>query len=249
MGSSILSLANADERFGCIHAIEGPQSDALGSQPIPGITICADLEKALAQSDVYIDFTTPKSTLVAARAALNASIAAVIGTTGLDNAAMVALDELSSQAPVVVAPNFSIGVNLLLGLAERAARATDSHFDLEVIEMHHRDKVDSPSGTALALGRALAAGRGLSFDRAQALDRCSNSTPRQADEIGMAVVRGGGIVGDHTALLIGQEERIELTHRASSRRVFASGALHAATWAVGKPPGRYSMRDVLAIAD
>lgn len=204
-----------------------------------------NLDRALAKAKVYIDFTTPASTREAARLAQSHKTAAVVGTTGLDAEAEAALDELAKVAPVLVAANFSPGVALLLHLAEKAAAALGPAYDLEVVELHHRNKVDSPSGTALALGKALAEGRGVDFDSARLTERQGQVGARSQEEIGIFAVRGGDIVGEHTAYLIGGEERIEIAHRAQKRSVFAAGALRAAEWLVTQKPGRYSMSDLL----
>jgi 4-hydroxy-tetrahydrodipicolinate reductase len=171
----------------------------------------------------------------------------VIGTTGMGTDVETAIEALSRSVAVVSAPNFSLGVNVLLGLAEQAARALGPEFDLEVVEIHHRLKRDAPSGTAIALAQALAAGRGRNLDDVKSFSREGDVGPRPDEQIGVVALRGGDVVGEHTAYLLGDNERIEITHRASSRAIFAAGALRAAAWAAGKPPGRYDMRDVLGL--
>ncbi|WP_428264935.1 4-hydroxy-tetrahydrodipicolinate reductase, partial [Haliangium sp.] len=187
----------------------------------------------------------------AARAATDRGIAGVIGTTGLGDEHQAAVDELAARAPVVWAPNFSLGVHVLLALARQAARALGPSFDIEVVELHHRHKRDAPSGTALALAAALDAGRGDGDPGADALARRfgreGDVGPRARAEMGVMAVRGGDVVGEHTAYLLGEHERLELTHRAGSRDVFAAGALHAAAWTAGRAPGRYGMGDVLGL--
>lgn len=246
MGAQVAELALADTAIRLRSAADRAGSALLGTS-IPGssVAIGDDLHAALAQAHVYIDFTTPASTAAAARVAATLKLPAVIGTTGLDEAAESALSELARVAPVLVAANFSPGVALLLHLARQAAGALGPDYDLEVVELHHRNKVDAPSGTALALGKALAAGRGLDFDAACQSVRSGQVGPRKSEEIGMFAVRGGDIIGEHTAYLIGDEERIEITHKAQKRSVFASGALRAARWLANKAPGRYTMTDVL----
>ena len=246
MGQQVCQLALTSNELRLRGAVASPGSDAIGNA-IHGsaVQIGDSLAEALGQAQVYIDFTVPQATTRAALAALAHSTAAVIGTTGLDAEAHSALDALATVAPVFVAANFSPGVSLLLHLAEKAAAALGPEYDLEVVEMHHRHKVDAPSGTALALGKALASGRGLDFDTARQSARDGQVGPRSSDEIGMFAVRGGDIIGEHTALLIGDEERLEITHRAQKRSVFASGALRAASWIVKQPPGRYTMSDLL----
>lgn len=218
-------------------------------QAAPGASISTvgrsgDLRAALAAGDVYIDFTTPDATRSAAHAARELRRPAVVGTTGaLDQGA---LDALAAVAPIVVAANFSLGVNLVLGLVEQAARIL-ADWDAEVVETHHKLKRDAPSGTALMIARAMAAGRGVDYDTVKRHTRDGDIGPRPAGEIGVSTVRGGDVVGEHTAYLFGPAERVEIGHRASSRSIFAAGALRAAQWVVGKPPGRYTMRDVLGL--
>jgi 4-hydroxy-tetrahydrodipicolinate reductase len=173
----------------------------------------------------------------------------VIGTTGLDESQTDALREAARRIPIVWAPNMSLGVNLLLGLVEQVARALDpGGFDVEVVEMHHRHKVDAPSGTALALGRAAARGRGVDLDAAAVRARDGITGPRAAGQIGFATLRGGDVVGEHRVLFAGRGERLELAHVATDRRIYARGALRAATWAAARQPGLYGMADVLGLA-
>ena len=205
-----------------------------------------DVAAALAGCDVYIDFSTPAATLAAARAAIGAKRAAIIGTTGLGADAEPLFAELAKVAPVVVAANFSLGVNLMLGLVRQAARALPD-WDAEVVETHHKMKRDAPSGTALAIARSIAAGHGVDYDSVKRHTRDGDVGPRPRGEIGVATLRGGDVVGEHVAYFFGEHERIEIAHRATSRGIFATGALVAAAWAVGKPPGRYTMLDVLGL--
>jgi len=200
-----------------------------------------DLAVGLGSSDVYIDFSSPDATRAAAELA---RIPAVIGTTGLDAAANRAIDELAKRAPVIVSANFSLGVNVMLGLVQAAARAL-GEWDAEVVETHHKAKRDAPSGTALAIARAIAAGHGVDYDAVKRHARDGDVGPRPAGEIGVASVRGGDVVGEHVAYFFGAAERIEIAHRATSRAIFATGAIRAAAWIVGKPAGRYTMLDVL----
>jgi len=205
-----------------------------------------DVAVALAGCDVYIDFSTPDATARAARAALGTKRAAVIGTTGLTADANVAIADLSRVAPVIVAANFSLGVNLMLGLVRQAAKALGD-WDAEVVETHHNKKRDAPSGTALAIAKAIAAGRGVEYDAVKRHTRDGEIGARPHGEIGVATLRGGDVVGEHVACFFGEGERIEIAHRATSRSIFATGALVAAAWLVGKPPGRYTMLDVLGL--
>jgi 4-hydroxy-tetrahydrodipicolinate reductase len=245
MGRRVIELlaARTDMMLGA--AIDHPSSPLIG-QTVAGAEVASGLS-GLAGCQVYIDFTSPEATEEAARAAAQHRVAAVVGTTGLGPAAEDALDDLARVAPVLVAANFSLGVNLLLVLAETAARALGTGFDLEIVEAHHRDKRDAPSGTALALARALSAGRGVELETVLTTARSGDVGARPDGEIGVVAVRGGDVIGDHTAFFLGDGERIELTHRASSRDLFAAGALRAAAWIAGRPRGRYTMRDVLGL--
>jgi 4-hydroxy-tetrahydrodipicolinate reductase len=207
-----------------------------------------DLAGGIGACEVYVDFSAPDSTRAAAIAAIPLRRAAVIGTTGLSHADDEAIAALVQVAPVVVAANFSLGVNLVLGLARQAARVLGPEWDAEVVETHHRAKRDAPSGTALAIARAIAAGHGSDYDRVKRHARDGDVGARPRGEIGVSAVRGGDVIGEHVAYFFGPAERIEIAHRASSRAIFASGALRAAAWVVGKPPGRYDMLDVLGFA-
>ncbi|HEY0195552.1 MAG TPA: 4-hydroxy-tetrahydrodipicolinate reductase, partial [Kofleriaceae bacterium] len=187
-----------------------------------------DLEAALAASDVYVDFSAPDATRATAALAARQRRAAVIGTTGLGEADEAALAALAAVAPVVVAANFSLGVNLVLGLVQQAARALGPDWDAEVVETHHGAKRDAPSGTALMIARAIAAGHGVAYDDVKRHARDGDVGPRPRGEIGVASVRGGDVVGEHTAYFFGAGERLEISHRATSRSIFAVGALRAA---------------------
>ena len=247
MGRSVLELAGHTEGIEVAGACDRDGSDAIGREVAPGVVCTADLAAAMADASAYIDFTTPAATARAARVAVDTNTAAVIGTTGLDADATAAVAAAAASVPVLVAPNFSLGVNLLFALAETAARALPDDFDLEVVELHHKRKRDAPSGTAIALAEALARGRGVDFDHHRRYAREGDVGARPDQEIGVVAVRGGDIVGEHTAYLISELERIEITHRAASRSIFAAGALRAARWISRRPPGRYTMKDVLGL--
>jgi 4-hydroxy-tetrahydrodipicolinate reductase len=238
-------------------ALERPGHASLG-QPVPGapdVTVSADVAAALGTVDAYIDFTAPAASVALAQAAAAQArgggrrVAAVVGTTGLGAAERAALDEATKVIPVVWAPNFSLGVNLLAGLVEQAARALGEAFDIEIVEFHHKAKRDAPSGTAILLGEAAARGRDWSYAEVKRHARDGDVGARPAQEIGVVAVRGGDVIGDHHVHLLGPNERIELTHRAGSRMIFARGAVRAALFAAGKPPGLYSMQDVLGLRD
>jgi len=212
------------------------------------VDIGDDMAAGLAKAQVYVDFTSPDATRAAAQVARAQNKAAVIGTTGLGADHERVIAELAQVAPVVVAANFSLGVNLVLGLVRQAAKVLGPEWDAEVVEIHHKAKRDAPSGTALAIARAIAAGHGVVYDEVKRHTRDGDVGARPPGEIGVASVRGGDVVGEHTAYFFGQAERIEIAHRATSRTIFAAGALKAAAWVVGKPPGRYDMLDVLGFA-
>lgn len=247
MGRAVLDAALGRDDVRVAAAVDRPDAEGLGAPVGGGVLASADLEAGLAACDVYIDFTAPAATGAAALAAARHRRAAVIGTTGLGPAEDAAVEQLSRVAPIVVAANFSLGVNLLLGLARQAARALGPEWDAEVVETHHRAKRDAPSGTALMIARAIAAGHGSDYDRVKRHARDGNIGPRPRGEIGVSAVRGGDVIGEHTAYFFGPAERIEIGHRATSRALFAIGALRAATWVTGQPPGRYDMLAVLGL--
>ena len=246
MGRAIIDAAMGRSELLISALVDRADSDAAG-QIIAGLTVTTNLAAGFAVSNVYVDFTTPAATQVLAVAATGKAVAAVIGTTGLGPAAEAAIAGLAAVAPVVVAANFSLGVNIMLGVAQQVARILGDEWDAEVVETHHRAKRDAPSGTALAIARAIAAGHGVEYENVKRHSRDGDIGPRPRGEIGVATVRGGDVVGEHTATFYGAGERIELGHRASSRSIFAVGALRAATWVVGQPPGRYDMLDVLGL--
>ncbi len=253
MGRTIVqSLVENDAAEVCA-AIEYAESPAIGSDVGEtagigcncGVSITSDLDKAAAASDVLIDFTRPSSTLATLEACVRAKTPIVIGTTGFSADEKAQIDQAASLIPVLMAANFSVGVNVLLNLLEKAAATLGEDYDIEVVEAHHRHKVDSPSGTALAMGEALARGRGIGLEEA-VFARHGDDGPRPRGVIGFQTVRGGDVVGEHMALFLGDGERLELGHRASSRFNFSRGAVRAALWVCGRPAGFYSMQDVLA---
>jgi len=211
------------------------------------VAITDDPAVALAGANVAIEFTLPAVSIANARLCRERGCAMVIGTTGHDAAQRDALEDIARAVPMVLAPNMSLGVNLLFKLAELAARALDADYDIEIFEAHHRNKVDAPSGTALGLGRAAALGRGVNLDSVGDYVRHGQTGPRKRGQIGFSVVRGGDIVGDHRLILAGPGEQVELVHHAQDRTGFARGALAAARWVVGRPPALYSMMDVLGL--
>jgi 4-hydroxy-tetrahydrodipicolinate reductase len=203
----------------------------------------------LREADVLVDFSAPEllhRILEMHRESLGGT-ALVIGTTGLLPEEVRMLERVAERAPVLRAANFSVGVNLLLALAERAAAVLGDDYDVEIVEAHHRRKADAPSGTALALGEAVAKGRGVDLASVRVDGRSGQSGERPRGEIGFHALRGGDVVGEHRVLLIGERERVELAHLAQDRALFAEGALRAAKWIAGKPAGAYTMRDVLGL--
>jgi 4-hydroxy-tetrahydrodipicolinate reductase len=202
-----------------------------------------DAASALLGAEVVIDFSTPGALPALLGVAARQKVAVVSGTTGLDQTAQSALDRAAESVAVLWAPNTSLGVQVLSDLVEQAVRRLGPGFDVEIVELHHRKKVDAPSGTALRLAAAARAGR-AELSELHARDGIVGA--RTAHELGVLAVRGGDVIGDHTVYLLGNGERLELTHRASSRELFAEGALAAARFVLGKPPGRYTLKDVLA---
>jgi 4-hydroxy-tetrahydrodipicolinate reductase len=232
MGQALIACAKAD-----------PASFELSS----GLDVGDDLAAALPACDAVIDFTHADSTVAVAEACAAAGKILVIGTTGHNDADRARISEIAKKIPVVFAPNFSVGVNTLFWLTRKATEILGPDFDLEVVEMHHRLKKDSPSGTARRLAEILAEVRELDYDKNVMHGREGMVGERQKTEIGMHAVRGGDVVGDHTVIYANVGERVELTHKASSRDTFAKGALRAARWAQGQKPGLYDMQDVLGL--
>ncbi len=248
MGRAVLDASAGRSDVKVTAAVDRDGASVIGTQVAPGVNASADLISGLAACDVYIDFTSPDATRLAAHAAMERGLPAVIGTTGLGAEHERAIAELAQVAPVVVAANFSLGVNLVLGLVRQAAKMLGPEWDAEVVETHHRAKRDAPSGTALAIARAIAAGHGVDYDTVKRHTRDGDVGARPRGEIGVSSVRGGDVIGEHVASFFGAAERIEIAHRATSRTIFAAGALKAAAWVVGKPPGRYDMLHVLGFA-
>lgn len=220
--------------------------DVTEAGPI-GVPITADRARALEGADVVVDFTLPSATIANLEAAAARGVPAVIGTTGLDAAQIEAVQAVSRRLPVLLAPNMSLGVNLMFSLVARAAAALGDAYDIEILEAHHRNKVDAPSGTALRIGEIAAGARGVTLADVGIRSRAGNTGPRPRGGIGFAVLRGGDIVGEHRILFAAAGETLEIGHRATDRMTFAHGALTAARWIVGRPPGLYGMADVLGL--
>jgi 4-hydroxy-tetrahydrodipicolinate reductase len=254
MGRTLMTLILSDARFELIGATERAGDAALGqdlgtlagTSPV-GSALGPDLLDLVRRADAVIDFTTPESSVEVAALAAQARVVHVLGTTGLSAADDARIRAAARHATIIKSGNFSIGIVLLAALAERVGAVLDDRFDVEILEMHHRMKVDSPSGTALLLGEAVAQGRGIDLAANADRGRDGRTGPRERGHIGFAALRGGAVVGEHTVIFCADDERIELKHSAGERSIFARGALRAAEWGQGKSPGLYSMRDVLGL--
>jgi 4-hydroxy-tetrahydrodipicolinate reductase len=225
----------------------GADIGTLAGLPPLGVAVTSDPLDLVTRADGILDFTVPAATVEFAGLAANARIVHVIGTTGLNATHEDAIKAAARHATIVKAGNMSLGVNLLAALTKKVAAILDEDFDIEIVEMHHGRKVDAPSGTALMLGAAAAEGRQIDLKTRSTRVRDGHTGERKRGNIGFATLRGGDVVGDHTVIFAGPGERIELTHKASSRNIFARGAVKAALWAHGKGPGLYSMADVLGL--
>jgi 4-hydroxy-tetrahydrodipicolinate reductase len=254
MGRELIRAVHGREGCALAGAIEREGSIALG-QDVGllaglgklGIMITDDPLELFAKVDAVLDFTAPDASVEFAALAANARIVHVLGTTGLGPADEAKVAAAARHATIIKTGNMSLGVNLLAALTRKVAAALDADYDIEILEMHHRHKVDAPSGTALMLGRAAAAGRGVKLEDASVRVRDGHTGERKRGDIGFATLRGGSVVGDHVVIFAGDGERLELTHRAGDRGIFARGAVKAALWGRGKGPGLFSMMDVLGI--
>jgi 4-hydroxy-tetrahydrodipicolinate reductase len=253
MGRALLEAVAADDSCVLGAALDRPASPLLGKDAggvygaVSGVAVSDQVPAALTVSQVLIDFTRPEATFGYLESCAAAGVPLVIGTTGFDEDGKARIRDAARTIPVVFAPNMSVGVNLLMKLAELAAQVLQDGYDIEIIEAHHRHKVDAPSGTALGLGQAVARALDRDLARFAVYGREGVTGERDPRTIGFATVRGGDIVGDHTLMFAGIGERVELTHKASSRATFAQGALRAAKWLQGREPGLYDMRDVLGL--
>ncbi len=217
------------------------------AQEKTGYKITSNIDEFFEHCDAVIDFSSPALSLLCAQKAAQKGKILVCGTTGFSDEEKQKLVEYSKLCVIIWSSNMSIGVNILMNLSEKVAAILREDYDIEIVEMHHRDKVDSPSGTALSLGAAVAKGRGVDLKESGAMSRVGANNKRQRGQIGFASMRGGDVVGDHTVIFAGDGERIELTHKASSRNVFASGAVRAAIWGSNQKHGFYLMKDVLGL--
>ena len=254
MGAAVVREISGTE--GCVlvaaaddagHPALGEDAGARGGIGALGVPIGDDPARVFERSGVVIEFSLPDATARHAAMAGAAATPHVIGTTGLDAAQERAVRDAAASAPIVLAPNMSLAVNILFALTRQVAGILDDRFDIEIVEMHHKHKVDAPSGTALGLGRAAAEGRGVSLDAVSQMARQGQTGVRRQGDIGFAVLRGGDVVGEHSVTFAVEGERLELAHKASSRQIFSRGAVHAARWAPGQAPGLYGMADVLGL--
>lgn len=254
MGQMLVREVSSHPGMRLVGAVERPGSPwvgqdigvAMGGKPA-GVHVTDDALEAMAGAQGVIDFTTPEATVATSVIAAQARAVHVIGTTGLSDADLARLDAAARHAVIVRAGNMSLGVNLLTRLAGQVAAALGEEFDIEVVEAHHRHKVDAPSGTALMLGQAAAAGRGLDFRQAYVAGRDGITGARAPGTVGFSSIRGGDIVGEHDVIFAGAGERVVLRHVATDRAIFARGALRAVLWGQDKTPGHYSMMDVLGV--
>jgi len=254
MGRTLIRVVEATPGVTLVAAVERAGADEIGKDSgllaglsPNGIPVTGDAVDAFARADGVLDFTVPAATLAFAELSAQARIVHVIGTTGLSGDDEAKIAAAARHAAIVKSGNMSLGVNLLAVLVRQAAKALDADFDIEIVEMHHRHKVDAPSGTALLLGRAAAEGRGIDLDDHSVRVRDGHTGPRNRGDIGFATLRGGSVVGEHSVIFAGDGELIEFTHKATDRVLFARGAARAALWGRDKKPGLYSMADVLGL--
>src|ERR1700749_2912973 len=256
MGRALTRVISETKGAVLAGALEAPGSELLGKDaavlaglPANGVLLSADLWSMSANADGILDFTIPGATIANVAIAARRGLVHIIGTTGLSSSDDAVIRSVTSRAIVVKSGNMSLGVNLLAALVKRVAQSLDQTFDIEILEMHPRAKIDAPSGTALMLGEAAAAGRGITLAGHSARGRDGETGARRSGDIGFASLRGGTVTGDHSVIFAGAMERIELTHRAEDRTMFAQGAVKAALWARHQKTGFYSMTDVLGLSD
>ena len=225
----------------------GRDAAVLAGLPQSGVRLTSDLAAALPGVDVVVDFTRPDGAMQALQACLDQRKALVIGTTGFSAAQKAAIADAARSIPICLSANYSVGVNVCLRLLRIAAQSLGEGYDVEIVEAHHRNKVDAPSGTALRMGEAVADALGRKLEDCAVYGREGQTGARDRNTIGFATVRGGDVVGDHTVMFLGEGERVEITHKASNRSNFARGALRAAVWLAARPAGMYDMQDVLGL--
>jgi 4-hydroxy-tetrahydrodipicolinate reductase len=240
-------LSGAIEQKGSVAL--GMDAGLLAGVGNAGVGVTDDPRKALEGAEGILEFSSPAASVIHAALAAEAGIVHVVGTTGLSESDLGKLKAAAKAARIVQSGNMSLGVNLLAALTKRVAASLGENFDIEILEMHHKMKVDAPSGTALMLGEAAAAGRRVDLAQRSMRGRDGHTGEREPGDIGFASLRGGTVVGEHSVIFAGPSERLELNHRAEDRAIFAHGALKAALWAKGQKPGFYSMADVLGLGD
>jgi 4-hydroxy-tetrahydrodipicolinate reductase len=253
MGRAVVRAISQNDGFRLVSALDAPGSSDIGKDAgelaacgAMGVAVTRDAPAVLAHADAVVDFSAPSASAQLAKLAAQAQVAHVIGTTGLSPEQETEIAAAARETAIVKSGNMSLGVTLLAALVKQAAKALPD-FDIEILEMHHRNKVDAPSGTALLLGAAAAQARGTVLEENSLRGRDGNTGPRPDGAIGFASLRGGTIVGEHQVVFAGPQERLVMSHAAEDRTIFARGALAAARWAHGKPPGLYTMRDVLGL--
>jgi 4-hydroxy-tetrahydrodipicolinate reductase len=256
MGRTLVRAISETPGAVVVGALEAPGSEFIGKDsgelaglPKNGVELSADLWDISKGADAILDFTVPAATIANVAIAAQRGIIHVIGTTGLSASDNAVIKSVTQRAVVVQSGNMSLGVNLLAALVKQVAKSLDEDFDIEVLEMHHRAKIDAPSGTAYLLGQAAADGRGVDLNQRSVRSRDGHTGSRNPGDIGFATLRGGTATGDHTVIFAGPYERIELAHKSEDRMIFARGAIKAALWARGKKPGFYTMADVLGLGD
>ena len=256
MGRHLIEAVLDGDGLSLAAAVDHPEADSIGidagtlvGRGALGVAVAGELDAVVGGCDVVIDFTRPEATLVSIGACRRAGCAMVIGTTGFDEAGRRLIQAAAEEIGIVFAPNMSVGVNLSLKLLEIAARALGDSVDVEIIEAHHRHKVDAPSGTALRMGEVVADALGRDLAECAVYGRHGHTGERERATIGFETIRAGDIVGDHTVLFAGDGERLEITHKASSRQTFAVGAVRAAGWLHQRGPGLYDMQDVLGLGE
>ena len=247
MGVAVRDLLIPGKNLILAGALESPDHPLLGQELTGGIKLSSDISTMVSLANVAISFSLPEPTMSLSRACATNRIACVIGTTGFNNEQLAEIKSLSEEIPIVIASNFSVTVNLLTLLVREAAKFLKSDYDAEIIELHHSQKIDAPSGTALELGKAVAEGREVDFEEVAVRNRDGVTGIRSPGSIGLQALRGGDVAGEHTVMIAGGGERLELSHRASTREHFAKGAIVATEWVIKQKPGLYDMKQVLGL--
>ncbi len=247
MGERVRAALREHPELALGSALEAPAHPAVGSRLPEGARVTADPAEALAAAEVAIVFAPPAAAVSFLRRAAEAGVPSAVGTTGFSPGERREIEELARRIPLLLAPNFSVAVNVLAHLVARAAKLLGEDYDAEILELHHRAKRDAPSGTALRLGEAVAGARNRKLEEVAVFERRGETGPRPAGAIGLQTLRGGDNAGEHTVYFVGEGERLELTHRAATRDHFARGAVRAAAWLLGRPPGLYRMEEVLGL--